>query len=65
MISAKFSAYVEFSAYFYLYPEAIADCDSFKSLMTFAERKAMVLAYGYRSIWCRDFERINENAAII
>ena len=34
---AKFSAYVEFSAYIYFY----------KSLMTFAERKAMVLAYGY------------------
>ena len=33
---AKFSAYVEFSAYFYLYPEAIAGCDSFKTLMTFA-----------------------------
>ena len=26
---AKFSAYVEFSAYFYLYPAAIAGCDSF------------------------------------
>ena len=44
---AKFSAYVEFSAYFYLYPEAIAGCDSFKLLMPYAERRAMVLAYGY------------------
>ena len=44
---AKFLAYVEFSAYFYLYREAIASCDSLRSLMTFSERKAMVVAFGY------------------
>ena len=30
-----------------LYREAIAGCDSFKSLITFSKRKAMVLAFGY------------------
>ena len=43
----KFSAYVEFSAYFYLYPEAIAGCDSL-SVWWLAKRKAIiVLAYDY------------------
>ena len=40
-------AFVEFSAYFYFYREAVAGCESFKSLITFSERKATVLAFGY------------------
>ena len=30
-----------------LHKRSIAGCDSFKSLITFSERKAMVLAFGY------------------
>ena len=44
---AKFSAYVELSAYFYLYPEAIAGCDSFKTDDFCRKKSSMVLAYGF------------------
>ena len=50
LLCSKFSAYVEFSAYFYLCPEAIAGCVSFRTLTTFAIRKAMVLACGYMDL---------------
>ena len=46
----KFSAYVEFSAYFYLYPETIAGCDSLSVwwLLSKEIKAVIVLAYDYR-----------------